>query len=145
VNLYYYILVLHVLGATVWTGGHLVLSLGVLPRAWRSRDPELITRFEGPFEKVGIPALLIQVLTGLWLADRFIPDWGDWFGFEGHLQASLTLKFLLLVSTLILAVHARLRLVPKLKPQNMGFLAAHILAVTVLGVLFILVGVGIRN
>ena len=31
--MYHAVLLLHVLGATVWTGGHLVLALGVLPGA----------------------------------------------------------------------------------------------------------------
>ncbi|MBK7271345.1 MAG: hypothetical protein IPI07_18095 [Flavobacteriales bacterium] len=32
------VLVLHLLGAAVWVGGHLVLSLTVLPGALRDRD-----------------------------------------------------------------------------------------------------------
>jgi len=32
------LLTLHVLGACVWTGGHLVLAVAVLPRAVARRD-----------------------------------------------------------------------------------------------------------
>ncbi|MBV1860098.1 MAG: hypothetical protein KUG77_16920, partial [Nannocystaceae bacterium] len=36
----------HILGATVWTGGHLVLVLVVLPRARRGGDPSVVQEFE---------------------------------------------------------------------------------------------------
>ena len=45
------LVIVHALAATVWTGGHLVLDLGVLPRALRAQSA----------------ALAIQVLTGLWM------------------------------------------------------------------------------
>ncbi len=72
-------LFLHVLGATVWTGGHLVLSLTVLPRALRRRNPDLLREFEARFERIGIPALAIQIVTGIWLASRLVPQVSDWF------------------------------------------------------------------
>lgn len=33
ITLYYFLLSLHLLGATLWTGGHFVLATTVLPRA----------------------------------------------------------------------------------------------------------------
>ena len=67
------LVILHVLGATVWTGGHLVLALAVLPRVLRERAPAELLRFEAGFEKIGIPALLLQVASGLLLAARMLP------------------------------------------------------------------------
>lgn len=64
-------LVLHLLGATVWVGGHLVLLITVLPKALRDRNPHPVLEFEKPFERIGIPALVLQVITGLWLAHRY--------------------------------------------------------------------------
>jgi putative copper export protein len=58
---YRLLVVLHLLGASVWVGGHLVLSLSVLPRALRARDPAIISEFESGLERLGIPALLVQV------------------------------------------------------------------------------------
>ena len=63
--MYSLLLLLHILAATVWTGGHLVLALTVLPRALRARDPQILLQFESGYERVGMPALLLQVLTGL--------------------------------------------------------------------------------
>jgi len=39
---YRLLVALHLLGAAVWVGGHLVLSISVLPRALRARDPGII-------------------------------------------------------------------------------------------------------
>lgn len=73
-----WIILLHILGATIWTGGHLVLALGVLPRALRECDVEAICGFEARYERVGIPALVVQVLSRLWLAHRLLPDPSLW-------------------------------------------------------------------
>lgn len=35
------LLFLHLLGAAIWVGGHLVLALGILPGALRRRDPQV--------------------------------------------------------------------------------------------------------
>jgi uncharacterized membrane protein len=40
------LVILHTLGATVWAGGHLVLAVTVLPKALKSRNPDLIHQFE---------------------------------------------------------------------------------------------------
>ena len=138
-------LILHILGATVWTGGHLVLSLTVLPRALRGRDPQILTDFEAGYERIGMPALLIQVVTGLWLAHRLVPSVADWFSFTSVASTHVGLKLVLLLVTLALAVHARLRLIPKLTEETLPTLAWHVIAVTIVAVLFVLVGVGFRT
>ena len=82
---------LHVLGATVWVGGHLVLSLSVLPRALRSRDPRIVSEFESGFERLGIPALALQALTGLWLAKHWVPNIAEWLSPSTPSNATLAL------------------------------------------------------
>ena len=139
------ILLLHVLGATVWTGGHLVLALGVLPGALRRRDVEAIARFERVYERVGIPALVVQVATGLWLAAHWIPDPAAWFDFANPVGRMIGIKLLLLAGTVGLALDARLRLIPRLTPERLGGLAWHIVPVTVLSVAFVVVGVSFRT
>ncbi|HNU82460.1 MAG TPA: hypothetical protein PKO05_03380 [Thermoanaerobaculia bacterium] len=37
--MYATILLLHILGATIWTGRHLVLAVTILPRFLRARSP----------------------------------------------------------------------------------------------------------
>jgi putative copper export protein len=143
--LYGVALVLHILAATVWTGGHLVLALVVLPRVLRERDPEQLLRFESGYERIGIPALLVQVLTGLWLAWQRLPDLSLWFGFDDFQSRLVTFKLLLLGITALLAVDARLRIIPRLSADNLVALAWHIIPVTVVSVLFVVVGVAFRT
>jgi putative copper export protein len=137
------IVTLHVLGATVWTGGHLVLTLGVLPRALRAKDPGMIRDYEARFEKLGIHALVLQVLTGAHLAATQLQ--GAWLDTENPLARHVMAKIVLLLLTIGLAIHARLLLVPRLTAENMGALAWHIRIVTLLAVLFVVLGVGIRT
>jgi putative copper export protein len=142
---YRLVVILHVLAATVWTGGHLILALTVLPRALRARDPRIVQEFESGFERLGIPALFVQIATGLWLAWRIAPNAAAWFSFDNAITAHIGIKLLLLLATILLAMHARLRLIPRLSAATLPALAAHIAAVTVLSVLFVLVGVGLRT
>jgi putative copper export protein len=140
-----WLILLHVLGATIWTGGHLVLSVCILPRALAEKDPTIVTAFEERFEKLGLPALLVQVVTGPLLAFHHVPYAADWFAFNGTKETLIATKLLLLAATLGLALHARLRVLPTLTESRLRLLAWHIVPVTVLSVLFVVVGVFIRT
>jgi putative copper export protein len=142
-NSFYILILLHILGATVWVGGHLVLAFGYLPEALKSRSVAELQKFENKFERIGIPALIIQIITGVMLAYNMNPDWTQWFNLNGALRG-IGLKLILLFMTALLAVDARLRIIPKLNSQNLNSLAWHIIPVTVVGVLFVMVGVFFR-
>jgi putative copper export protein len=135
---------LHVLGATVWTGGHLVLATTVLPAALRARDPAILLAFEQRYEKIGMPALLLQVASGLWLAWQRAPDPAGWFAPESPAERSVALKLSLLALTVLLAASARLRLIPRLTPARLPEMAWHIGLVTLASVGFVLAGLSFR-
>lgn len=138
------LILLHVLGASVWVGGHLILAVSILPRALRNDDVAAIQQFEAAFERIGIPALIVQVLTGVRLATLYAP-FSEWFGFTGHAPRHITLKLLVLTATVALAAHARLSLIPRLsRGAPLRQLAWHIVAVTLLAVAFALIGVSFR-
>ena len=134
----------HALAATVWTGGHLVLDLGVLPRALRERSAGAIRSFEETFEALGLTALAIQVVTGMWMGWIYLP------GFQGVLSPAnpigmlVGVKLVLLAATAALALHARLRLIPNLTDANLSGLAWHIRGITALAIAFVVVGALIR-
>jgi putative copper export protein len=138
------LLTLHILGACVWAGGHLVLAITVLPSALARRDPRILRAFEEPFEKIGIPALAVQVATGVWLASQFVPI-TRWLAFGNALEVRIGAKLLLLGLTAVLALHARLRLIPRLDSSNLGLLAVHIVIVTAFAVSLVIVGVSFRT
>lgn len=143
--MYYVILSLHFLGAAIWTGGHIVLATTVLPRALKARDPGILLRFEQGYEKIGMPALLVQVLTGLWLAWQMSPSIAAWIGCDGVVETAILIKLLILLTTAGFAVNARFRVIPNLSPETLPIMGWHIRAVTVLSVFFVLVGAFIRT
>lgn len=138
--MFYTILVIHLLGAAIWTGGHLVLAVTVLPRALRARDPRILTDFEAGFERIGIPALLLQVASGLWLAWQFSPDPLAWLTFADPVAAAIGVKLALLLLTALFAVNARFRVIPNLSAGTLPLMGWHIRAVTLLSVVFVLAG-----
>ena len=140
---YYLVLTLHILGATVWVGGHLTLSLTILPRALELERASIVTDFEQRFERIGLPALAMQVVTGLWLADHLLGSPEHWF--EGSPIARVVqIKLALLAFTVALAAHARFRVIPSLTDATLPKLAWHIRLVTIAAVMFVLAGVSIR-
>lgn len=143
--MYPIVLLLHVLGATIWTGGHLVLAISVLPKALRANSHAPVRDFEDAFEKIGIPALLTQVVTGLWLADRWVGSLGAIFSLATPHARGAAFKLALLLLTVVLALDARLRIIPRLGPHNLRSLAWHIIPVTVVSVLFVAAGVWMRT
>ncbi|WP_421701346.1 CopD family protein [Aliiroseovarius sp.] len=138
------ILTFHVLGAAIWTGGHLVLATTVLPRALKARDLGILLRFEQGFEKIGMPALVVQVGTGLWLASQ-VADPMSWLSFEDPVTSAVGVKLCLLAATAMFAVNARFRVIPKLSAETLPLMGWHIRAVTLFSVGFVMAGVWIRT
>lgn len=138
------LVIVHALAATVWAGGHLVLALGVLPQALRQGSAEPVRRYEQTFEPLGLAALGLQILTGLAMAWILRPGLQGLLPPQGGIEALLLTKLLLLAATLVLALHARLRLIPTLTDARLGPLAWHIRAITLLAVAFVVAGALIR-
>lgn len=141
--MYQFLLITHVLGATIWTGGHLVLTLTILPRAMKARSPKILLDFEAAYEPLGLAALLTQVITGLWLTLHYLPDPSQWLTLDSTASIYVSVKFVLLAATIALAVDARLRVVPSLGPDSLVSFAYHIVSITILAVLFVVVGIGL--
>ena len=142
--MYGWLLLLHILAATIWTGGHIVLAIVVLPKVLREKSPEQLLAFESVYEKIGMPALVIQVITGLMLAYQMMPDIGQWFNMSNPLSHGIAAKLLLLFLTFCFAIDARFRVIPVLSEHNLKTMAWHIIPVTVFSVLFVVVGVSFR-
>jgi len=143
--MYGYVLLIHVLTATVWTGGPLVLATTVLPRALAARDPRILLDFESGYERIGMPALVLQVLTGLWIAHAMLPDVAAWFALDALQSRLIAFKLALLAITVLAALDARLRIIPRLSAATLPAMARRIVWVTVVSVLFVAVGVSFRG
>ena len=135
------IVFIHILAACIWVGGHLILSIGFLPRALKHKDFGIIEDFESRYEPIGLPSLVILILSGIYMTAVYAPDFLmlDW---KDHYTRHILLKFALLLLTLVLAIHARFFLIPK---KSLRPLAVHILTVTAIAVLFVLLGFSARS
>jgi putative copper export protein len=145
VEFYRLTIVLHLIGAAIWVGGHLVLTLAIFPEALRSHNASIVRQFDARFERIGIPALALQVITGLFLVARWIPNAQSLISPATPQAWSIDIKLALLLATVIIAAHARLRIVPVLDESNLRILAYHAYAVTLIGIGMLIMGVVIRT
>ncbi|MBU5617955.1 CopD family protein [Psychrobacter sp. TAE2020] len=135
-----YILIAHLLGATIWTGGHLILSLAILPKVLANRDLAMLLQFEQQFEKVGLPALVVQIVTGLWMAHQIMPTFSAWFTLDNDLSILISLKLSLLLATILVALHARFWVIPTLSTNTLRAFSVNIILITLLSVSLLIVG-----
>jgi putative copper export protein len=132
---------IHVLAATIWTGGHIVLFFAILLPALKTRDHTRISLFEVQFEKIGnsraFAACHNRALYGIQTATGH----GGLFSFTTAISRTVSLKIALLLLTVALAAHARFKTIPKLNEASLNSLAIHITLVTLTAMLFALTGV----
>lgn len=142
---YKVIVMLHILGACVWVGGHIVLMGVILPKAMRAGDPQPVLDFGRGYGRLGLGALIGQLLTGLWLTQRWIGDWSTIFSEptpQGHLVLS---KLMVLMITLGLAGFAYHNILPRVEERGLRSFALLSGAVTMLTVVMLILGVAIRT
>lgn len=140
--MYEFSLLLHILAATIWTGGHIVLSVAILPNVLKERSPARLTEFESVYEKIGMPALIVQIITGLYMANNLLA--GQWLNFENPITHPVALKLALLLTTFAFALDAKFRVIPTLSEKSLMTMAWHIVPVRVMSILFVVVGVSFR-
>ena len=116
----------------------------VLPRALRERSPQRLLDFEQGYERIGMPALVLQIVTGLWMAYQMVPSVAQWLSPDTPVTRAIALKLVLLLCTALIAAHARLRVIPRLSADTLPLMAWHVGAVTLLSVGFVAVGVSLR-
>ena len=137
-------LIIHLLAATIWVGGHLILCFRYLPKALKKKDPQVIMEFEKQYEPLGIPALLLLVITGILMAYDYNVTISTWFSFSNTIEKVVSIKLLLLLSTLLLAIHARFFLIPKLNTSNLLFMSLHIIILSFISVAMLVFGSLVR-
>lgn len=142
--MHHLLLIVHLLAATIWVGGHLVLSLGILPAALRTRDIQAIRTFEARYEKTGIPALVILIITGIMMAYDYNVTVTTWFSFSNSIEKVVSVKLILLIVTAALGVHARLWIIPRLSDASLNKMAVHIILITLTGIAMLVMGSLVR-
>ena len=143
-TLHHLLLIIHLIAATIWIGGHLTLSIVFLPVALRQKEPQIILNFERKFEPLGISALIALVITGIWMAYDFGVSYESWFNFIGSLEKVVSIKLLLLMLTIILALYTQIYVIPNLNKYNINKIAFSIISVTLIGITMLILGSTIR-
>lgn len=141
--IHHILLITHIIAATIWVGGHLVLAIGFMPKSLKNKDFSYIAIFEKTYEPIGMPSLVILVITGLLLAYDYNPDLSTWFSFSMPIERVVSLKLLCFFTSVCFAISAKTRVIPQLKKGNINKLpemAVHITCVTLIGVIMVILG-----
>ncbi|MGL2967215.1 copper resistance protein CopD [Flavobacterium sp. XGLA_31] len=137
-------LVLHLLAATVWVGGHLFLSLRFLPEALKKKDPEVLKNFKDKFEPVGMPSLIILLITGILMAYDFDVTVTKWFSFSNAIEKVVSLKLILMFTSLLMAINAQIFVFPKVTSERLKPVAIQIVLITLIGIAMLVLGSLVR-
>lgn len=137
-------LILHLLAATIWVGGHLFLALRILPEAIKKKDASILTNFKDRFEPMGLPSLLILLVTGILMAYDYDVTFTKWFSFSNAIENVVSIKLILLFTSVAMAINAELFVFPKLISGRLLSVAIQIIAITLIGVAMLVLGSLVR-
>ena len=143
-KLHHFLLIIHLISATIWVGGHLVLSIRYLPSALKQKDPAIILNYEKKFEVLGMSSLLLLIITGIMMAYDFGVSFDSWFSFSSGIEKVVSIKLLLLLFTFLLALIAQFSVIPNLSKHNINKMAVLIVSVTLIGVTMLILGSSVR-
>ncbi|POS03114.1 hypothetical protein Q361_101221 [Flavobacterium croceum DSM 17960] len=138
------ILIIHLLAATIWVGGHLILLLRYVPKAIKTKSLEELSAFRKNFEPVGMPSLFILIVTGIIMAYNYNVTIEKWFLFENAIEKIVSIKLILLFVSLTLAfitIKFVLPSIDKLSPFLLYFI---IFLVTTIAVMMLILGSLVR-
>ena len=138
------ILIFHLLAATIWVGGHLFLAIRILPEVLKKKDVSILKNFKSKFEPVGMPSLLVLLVTGILMAYHYDVTFTKWFSFSNAIEKVISIKLILLFTTVLMAACAETLIFPKLKSERMFPAAFFIITVTTIAVTMLILGSLIR-
>lgn len=141
-------LILHLLGASIWVGGHFYLLIRLMPTFIRHDDVEGFLNFEKSYEPLGLTALVVQIITGIYMMAHILPI-PLWTSNMGVLTELIHGKLTWLVLTIVTALHARFRVVKKLQagthqPNTLIIMGVHVLLICIWGMAFVINGAFFR-
>jgi len=104
--LYKLLVILHILGAATLVGTNLVLLLSVIPKAKKAGDIGIIKGFLAGVGQMGVHALAVQLITGLWLATPMFKGISAAFQmkdvFMTHVAAKIVIMIVITVPVIVM-------------------------------------------
>ena len=137
-------LIIHLLAATIWVGGHLLLLLRYVPKAIKSKSLEELSAFRKNFEPVGMPSLFILIITGILMAYDYNITFEKWFLFENSIEKIVSIKLILLFISLTLAFITIKFVLPSINKISPFLLYFIIFLVTTIAVTMLILGSLVR-
>ena len=137
-------LIIHLLAATIWVGGHLLLLLRYVPKAIKSKSLEELSAFRKNFEPVGMPSLFILIITGILMAYDYNITFEKWFLFENSIEKIVNIKLILLFISLTLAFITIKFVLPSINKISPFILYFIIFLVTTIAVTMLVLGSLVR-
>ncbi|HSD14935.1 MAG TPA: CopD family protein [Flavobacterium sp.] len=143
---HHFLLIIHLICAAIWVGGHVLLVFAYLPKALKEKNQQIILDYEKKYEPVGMPALALLVITGIMMAYKYGVGIESWFHFSTPIEKVISIKLALLFVTVLFALSAQFRVIPKLKNNNnkLPEMCLHIVSVTLIGVIMLIMGSFVR-
>ncbi len=142
---YLTLVVLHILGAAIWIGSLVSILLGSIPHARKTGDLSALKHVgKIVVGRIGLVALVVQILTGVRLATKWIV-WSSIFSTPsgpGHLILS---KIVLFVVLLALGGYVYHKLLPGLPRERLGSFGVMTWVLLILSALVVVAGVGVRT
>jgi hypothetical protein len=105
---------------------------------------EILLDFERKYEKIGIPALLLMVITGVWMSYQFGIGFFKLVSFFESYRNCDFLEIDFTSDNCIVCNQCKFFVIPKLTAKTLPLMAFHILSVTTIGVLMLLLGSFVR-
>lgn len=141
-------LILHLLGACIWVGGHLYLAIRLMPTFIKTNDIKGFLAFEKSYEPIGMGALVVQIITGLYMMNNLLPI-ALWTQPMGVLTVLIHSKLTWLVLTILTAMHARFRVVAKLQnnthqANTLKIMGIHVMLICLYSIGFVITGAFFR-
>lgn len=138
------LLLLHLLAASVWVGGHLFLSIRFLPEALKKKDAAILKNFKDKFEPLGLPSLLTLLVTGILMAYDYDVTFTKWFSFSGAIERVVSIKLILMFTTVVMAINAQFVVFPKVTSERLVPVAIQIVIITLIGIAMLVFGSLVR-
>src|SRR5690554_818550 len=91
-NKHHILLIIHLICAAVWVGGHLFLVLRIIPKALKEKNSSILKNFKNRFEPIGIPALILLLVSGILLAYQYNVKIATWFSFSNAIEKVVSIK-----------------------------------------------------
>lgn len=136
------LIILHILGASIWIGGLLIMALGVLPKAKKANNSSLLKDYEGSFHILGMIALTLQFLTGFRLAMIYAGGMKGLFDFSNHAAVLFIWKFVLILLTMGLFVIFKKKTLSTLTDSNISSASVMVWILTIIALALMILGLG---